>query len=481
MSLKARLTLLFTLGAAAVLAGGSVLFVHELSAGLYASLRSVLSAESKVVDQNLPDAGESTQNPAGQPSTRAGSDTGGTGAQQTGQFPPPPGLDEGGYLIQVLGPTGLVLEASNAGASTALLTGAELRAARRAPVFLERRVAGAGAPALLVASAAPDASGIVVVVGTSLRTLDSTISRVETALFLAGPIGVLGVTVAAWVLASMSLSPVARMRRQAADISEHDEDIRLVVPGTGDEIAALATTLNALLDRLHGALGRERGFVAAAGHELRTPLAILRGELELARRPGRSPQELRAAIGEAEDETERLIRLAEDLLVLARGDEGAAVVDVQPTDLVSVVEASMAGFAPSADRAGVTLLRQGSDTAPAVVDESRVRQVVDNLVANALRYAPAGSTVTVEASTDGEAATLEVRDEGPGFPLEFMARAFERFSRAETSRDREHGGAGLGLAVVKALVEAHGGKVEAGNRPSGGAWVRIDIPTTPKM
>ena len=461
MSLKARLALLFTLGTAAVLAGGGALFVHELSASLHSSLLSVLTAESKVVEQNLPDAGQLGESRPWPAVGAAGADPAGAGAQHTGQFPPPPTLAEGGYLTQVLGRSGVVLEASNAPAHTPLVVGAELRAARGGAVVFERHVEGERSPVLVLASAVSGSPGLVVITGTSLGTLEGTVSRVETALLVAGPVGVLGAALAAWALASSSLSPVTRMRRQAAAISERDEDSRLVVPATGDEIADLATTLNALLDRLHGALSRERGFVAAAGHELRTPLAILHAELELAGRPGRSLEELRCAIGEAEDETERLIRLAEDLLVLASGDEGAPLVHVEPHDLVATVETSIAAFASSAARADVSLLRQGADSVPAVFDADRVRQVVDNLLANALRYAPAGSTVTVDTNGDGNEVAFEVRDEGPGFAPELLPHAFERFSRAETSRNRQHGGAGLGLAVVKTLVDAHGGRKSA--------------------
>ncbi|MDT7683128.1 MAG: two-component system, OmpR family, sensor kinase, partial [Pseudonocardiales bacterium] len=162
--------------------------------------------------------------------------------------------------------------------------------------------------------------GTLVVVGMGTDISDAAADHVESAILLGGPPAVLVAGLGAWLLAGAALRPVERMRRETADISEHDNSMQLAVPPTRDEIAALATTMNALLGRLRAAVTRERGFVADAGHELRTPLAMLRAELELAARPGRSRAELAEAVAAAGLETERLIRLSENLLLLARAE-----------------------------------------------------------------------------------------------------------------------------------------------------------------
>jgi signal transduction histidine kinase len=249
------------------------------------------------------------------------------------------------------------------------------------------------------------------------------------------------------------------------------------VPSTRDEIAALGTTMNALLARLQEALQRERGFVADAGHELRTPLAILRAELELAARPGRSRDALAEAISHAGQETDRLIRLAEDLLLLARADNQQPFLRPEPLSLPALLGvAARRGGAGAADRAVTITVHSPADLI-VEADPDRLRQAVDNLLDNAIRHAPRGSVVDVTASSPRpEVVTIEVADRGPGFPPEFLPHAFERFRRAEAARTRDGGGTGLGLSIVHAIAQAHGGHAVATNRPDGGAAVIIDLP-----
>ena len=270
------------------------------------------------------------------------------------------------------------------------------------------------------------------------------------------------------------------MRRRLADITEDNSGARLLVPATGDEIASLAVTMNSLLDRLQRALARQRGFVADAGHELRTPLTALKGELELAARPGRSRQALAAAVSAAADDTDRLIRLAEDLLLLARADEGTALLHPQRIDVSDVLSAAASGAAARADAREITVSLDADRPLPAVADPDRIRQALDNLIHNAIRHSTRGSEVEVtgHAGTRGSplSVVIEVCDHGPGFPSEFLPHAFERFSRADPGRSRADGGAGLGLAIVAFIADAHGGRALADNRPQGGARVRIELP-----
>jgi signal transduction histidine kinase len=263
------------------------------------------------------------------------------------------------------------------------------------------------------------------------------------------------------------------MRREAQEIGEHDTDRRLAVPSTRDEIAALGATMNGLLDRLHAALERERRFVADASHELRTPLAILRTELELAERPGRDPQALRAAISEAGQETDRLIRLTEDLLLLARADNRQPILRLESVRLRELLVRAVGRGRARDHRPSVDL--DCPEDLRVVADPDRLLQVVDNLLNNAIQHSPPGTLVRIVVRGNGH-ATIEVVDDGPGLPPGFQAHAFERFHRAEKARSRESGGTGLGLSIVRAIVEAHGGTADIVNRPEGGARATVRLP-----
>jgi hypothetical protein len=328
---------------------------------------------------------------------------------------------------------------------------------------------------LLLAMPAADARGTVVIAGISMDTVDQAVSRVETGLLIGGPIAVLLAGLGAWLLAGAALAPVERMRRQAAEISGRDADTALSVPSTKDELAALARTLNDMLARLNQALSRQRGFLAVAGHELRTPLAVLKGEVELALRPGRSRADLTAALREVAGETDRIIRLAEDLLMLAGADEGTPLVRLRRCDLVPVMTDAAAAWTEQARRKGIELKLASPEQLEIAADPDRLRQAIDNLTDNALRFAPPGSAIEMTLQRCGGNASLEVADRGPGFPPSFLPVAFERFSQPDDRPD-DHQGSGLGLAIVKTIVEALGGQVMAANRPGGGALVLMMLP-----
>jgi signal transduction histidine kinase len=265
------------------------------------------------------------------------------------------------------------------------------------------------------------------------------------------------------------------MRRRAAEISEREPGRRLPVPPADDEIGRLGRTLNEMLERLEAAFARERTFVADASHELRTPLAILKTELELAQRSARSPEELEAALRSATEETDRLARLAEDLLVIARSDQGRLPIRRSRVGVSELLERVTRRFARQAERAGVELRVEAAAGLVADVDEVRMEQALANLVDNALRYG--AGPVELGARNSGGALELSVRDHGPGFPPELLAHAFERFTRGDAGRSTA--GAGLGLAIVEAIAGAHDASVSAANVDGGGAQVTITArPTT---
>ncbi len=296
-------------------------------------------------------------------------------------------------------------------------------------------------------------------------------------MLIGGPIALVLASLAAYGVAGAALRPVEAMRARAAEISSAKPAERLPVPPTHDEIARLGKTLNAMLERLGEALEHERAFVADAGHELRTPLAILKTELELALQRGRSPAELRAALSSASEETDRLTQLAEDLLTIAQTDRGKLPVRTEHIDVGEILDGVSARFARRAE-AGGRGLSQSSEAGLAVSgDRLRLEQALGNLLDNALRYGK--GPVELVALSHDDSVELHVRDRGAGFPEEFRERAFERFSRAETSRNQD--GSGLGLAIVEAIARAHRGEAKVGDRDGGGADVWLVLPLASKQ
>jgi signal transduction histidine kinase len=255
-------------------------------------------------------------------------------------------------------------------------------------------------------------------------------------------------------------------------VSAAEPDQRLPVPEADDELSRLGNTLNEMLARLESALERERTFVDDASHELRTPLALHKTELELALRYGKSPEELREAIASAIDEVDRLIQLAEDLLVVARSEQGKLALELRQVPLAAVFDDVRERFGARASAAGRSLVVEAPDDPRVDADRLRLEQALTNLVDNALRYG--GGEIRLRVGRNDGLLELHVEDGGPGFPPEFIEHAFERFSRADSARGNS--GTGLGLAIVEAIARAHRGSARASNRPGGGADVWIELP-----
>jgi len=246
-------------------------------------------------------------------------------------------------------------------------------------------------------------------------------------------------------------------------------------PPADDEIGRLGTTLNGMLERLEAAFERERTFVSDASHELRTPLAILKTELELALRGNRSTRELEDALRSAAEETDRLVQLAEDLLVIARSDQGRLPIRPAEVHVDDVLGGVRERFARRAGDRGAELSVLAAGDIGLAADRLRLEQALGNLVDNALRHG--GTRIELSARTTGHKVELHVRDDGPGFADDFIATAFERFTRTDVARGR--GGAGLGLAIVAAVAQAHHGAARARNPEGGGADVWLSLPREP--
>lgn len=448
MSIRLRLAAVFAIAAAILFALGSWVFVTELSSSLLASIDAQLAVELGSASRYLPGHGSAA--PA------AGT----------------PGPGE--YIVQVIDSSGRVRGGSADAGRTPVLFAAQLSQARERHIVVtvtdedERERLSAGPLA-----AHP---GWVAAARVDLEAFDSTLSDVTRGLVIAGVVLTALAGLGAYGLARAALSPVERLRREVAALSERDQAPGVQVPRTRDEIAALATTMNDLLSRLQRALARQRALVADASHELRTPFAVLRGELELAGRPGRSREELAEAVTHATDEAARLARITEQLLFLARTDEDRMTPQREQVNVRLLLTRSTEHAAARATAAAISCEVDAPADLTAPLDPDRIREAVDNLIDNALRFAPAGTAIIIAARAAGNDLVIEVRDSGPGFPADFLPHAFERFRRPDSGRARTDGGAGLGLAIVSAIAHAHGGRAVARNQPQGGAAVALEIP-----
>jgi two-component system, OmpR family, sensor kinase len=312
-----------------------------------------------------------------------------------------------------------------------------------------------------------------VVVGSSLDLATEARNRLILTLTLGGPGLVLLLGLAGWLLSGAALRPVRRMTDEAASITRADTGRRLPLPNRQDEITYLGSTINSMLDRLELSFRREQSFVDDASHELRTPLAILRGELELAQIHPGDPAETQDTLRRALTEVERLSRLAEHLLVVARAGSTSVLPQTSCDALRTTTEVAerLAAEIPP----GVALSVSGVE-ATIGIDEASLSQIIENLVRNATRFASSKVAVSVTPSADRVA--LAVCDDGPGFPPEFLSVAFERFSVADPARTKtSSSGTGIGLAIVRAVAERANGSVSAQNNVhTPGATVTVFLP-----
>ncbi len=277
----------------------------------------------------------------------------------------------------------------------------------------------------------------------------------------------------AFHFARLATRPAEEIAAQAQAIEAGTLSARITAHAEVEEYASLVGVLNAMLDRLDRAFEAQRRFVADASHELRAPLTVLRGDLDVALRRERTPAEYREALERMREELDGMSALAANLLVLARADAGLPASSLSQVDLADVAERVVARAARQAEAVGVALV---SDLAPAPVrgDAALLERAVGNLVENGLKYATGGTRVTVRCARAGPVATLDVGDDGPGIPPEHAAHVFERFYRADAARGRD-AGAGLGLPIARAIVEAHGGRLELVHAAPG-ALFRLTLP-----
>ena len=439
LPIRLRLTLFFTAAMAVVLAGATWLLYLQVGSDLGSGIDQSLRSRAQDVGALVADGGllRSTSSPL---------------------------IESGESFAELLSPDGRVLDASASLNREPLLSADELRRARVRPLWLDRPSApGLDEPTRLLAVRSP---GGVLVVGGTRENRAETLGTLRRGFFIGGPVALLLAALGGYLVAGAALRPMEGMRRRAQEISTSSLDERLPVPASGDEVARLGETLNLMLERIEEGLARERRFVSDASHELRTPLALLKTELELALREGRSPEQLRAAIESAAGETDRLARIADDLLLLARSEQGHLQLQLEPLDSAELLNTVARRFS----RTGDVSVEDGGGRLDG--DRLRLEQALGNLVDNAVRHGGGGASL--RAGRRNGSVELHVLDRGKGFPPAFVGHAFERFSRADEGRGGE--GAGLGLAIVETIARAHGGHAHAANRDGGGADVWIQLP-----
>jgi signal transduction histidine kinase len=373
--------------------------------------------------------------------------------------------------------TGAIVSDSPTLGGRPLLTPDEIPSAAAGELSVDHNTAtGLPGPVRILAGpihheTAPAAVGVV---AASLARRDAAVADLGEELAVALPLVLIAAAGGAYLLTAAALQPVERMRARAAAITPTDPDPRLPVPPAHDEISRLGTTLNALLGRLHAALARERQFTADASHELRTPLSMLTTELELALRRPREPAELTAALRSALEETNRLSRLAHDLLLTTTDNPQTGNQHTQPIPLRSILESTLARYHHTTEG---TVTLDCPDELAVCAETDDLTRAVANLIDNALHHGTDPITLTAylgHTDTGQPMVHLEVRDHGPGIDPQFLPRALDRFTRADPARTGA--GAGLGLAITAALARRNGGTLTATNHPHGGAMVTLALP-----
>lgn len=312
-------------------------------------------------------------------------------------------------------------------------------------------------------------------VGVSRGDTDEVLGALVLVLGVVAPLSLAAAAGLGYVLAGRALAPVAAITETAARIGADDLHARLDLPLPDDELGRLARTFDAMLDRIEDAFERQRRFTGDAAHELRTPLSLMRGQVDLALSRPRSADEYRAALTDLDQDLERLTGLVGTLLTLARADSGRLPLVRGPMDLAETIGLLLEQYGPIAKETGLALVDE-SGPAPLSADEDLLIQVLVNLLDNAIAHTPAGGRIRVGCRSEGDRVRLWVADTGSGIPSEDQQRIFDRFYRVDRGRTRAQGGTGLGLAICQAIAEAHGGTIDLTSQVGKGTRVELVVP-----
>jgi heavy metal sensor kinase len=384
----------------------------------------------------------------------------------------------GGVLIQIRNTGGRVVNESSTLAGRAL-TPPEVvrRALGGAAAWDWSAVEGVGPVLVYTEPIAHRGAAIgVAQVATPVAPISESLERLRWLLIVGGIAAVAVAVGGGYLLASLALGPIDRITAAAREIGATTLGRRLRLGGPNDEVRRLALAFDEMLDRIDETLDRERRFTADAAHELRTPLTILKGELEVALRRERSPQAYRQAMASMAQEVDRLVRLTDDLLTLARADAGGVPLEREAVAVDTLIGWAAEHFQRAAQEKGVTVETSCPDPLAVWGDPDRLRQLLTNLLDNAITYTPTGGRVGLSCVRDGSFARVTVVDSGAGIAPEDLPRVFDRFYRADRARVRTSGGSGLGLPIAQWIVRAHGGRIRVESHPGLGTTVTVWLP-----
>jgi len=459
LRIRTRLTLWYTALLAAILLAAGIFLVLRLRVDLVRQTDRALTLAANEISVDYKSGGESEFRDVTDASLA--------------------GLPREQSAAQILAPGGRVLDAAgDPGERGSILGHPDIALVLRGGTILKTiRLGRAATPFRVIAFRfGPGTGQGVLVVATSLAEVERSASRLIVLLLIAGPLALIAAAAGGWWLAGRALRPVARMTAEAREIGADRLTDRVDVPKAADELQGLATTLNGMLDRLAAAMDRQRRFVADASHELRTPLAVMRAELDVSLGGEVAGEGAREVLESAREEVERMSRTVNDMLVLAQADEGRLALARDPVDLSDVAAVVLSRVKPYAD-ARRTELRLAGGPAPALADRSRLEHVISNLVDNALRHSPEGKTVVVTTWRSERGSGITVADQGPGMPPEILEHVFDRFFRGDPARGGPAESSGLGLAICKEIVSAHGGEIWVTSRPGDGSAFSLSIPS----
>jgi two-component system OmpR family sensor kinase len=453
--LKARLTLLYVTLFAIIVAGWSVGVIALVRADLYAGMDRALDSRASQIALALSGSGE------GEFKDITGSTLAGVAPTEA--------------TAQLLSSTGAVLESSGDTLSVdPIVSPAVIAAAERTGTAQQLTVRASSGERFRVLVVRLPNSDRLTLVGMSTENADASIQRLALVMILSGPVALLAAGAAGWLLASRALGPVSKMTSIAAGIGIDALEERVPVPASRDELAQLALTLNSMLSRLEAGVRAKRRLVADASHELQTPLAVMRTELDVTLASGTLPPDAVEVLESAREETDHMVRIVRNMLTLARFDEGTLRLLRQTIDLRTLSAEVVASLSTLAKERAMNVAVTG-DAATVSADPEYLRVVIVNLVENAIKYSDAGGSVTVETCAHDGSVSLSVTDAGPGIPPDALPRIFDRFYRVDRSRPQQTG-SGLGLAISREIAEAHGGHLEVESDLSTGSRFTVTLP-----
>jgi heavy metal sensor kinase len=309
-----------------------------------------------------------------------------------------------------------------------------------------------------------------------LAGAEATLRDLALILFVAVPATLALASFGGLFIADRALRPIDAITREAQRIGEQHLDRRLNLNLPDDEVGRLARTFDAMLARLDTAFQRQRQFTGDASHELRTPLTVMKTNIGVTLNRPRTPDEYRAALSDLEGDVNRLARLTDDLLLLARADAGRPLIEKREMDVSAVARAAVDDLRPLAEAKSLTLNLVAPDALPMQGDPDRLQHLLSNLIDNAIKYTPRGRVqVRLEASAP-DSIRITLADTGPGIAPEHVPHVFERFYRIDASRSSEQGGSGLGLAIAQSIAVAHGGSIDISSQIGAGTQVTVTLP-----